>query len=103
AGRHAAVPYQNKLSFSMGSFYGGIVQYIGPVRFAASLDYCYIRNKVEFELPAEETVFKDDAWGSSFSLGIVFKGRGPVSLSIAPYMQIMWTKYDLGEVRSALT
>jgi hypothetical protein len=103
SGAHAGTPFRNKLRYSMASFYAGIVQYLGPVRISATLDYTYIRNKLEFEQPASLTVFKGNTWGSQFSIGYVLQGSGPVSLVIAPQIQINWKDLDLGPLQSTLT
>jgi hypothetical protein len=103
SGVHTGTLFRNKLRYSMASFYTGIVQYLGPVRISASLDFTYIRNRLEFEQPASLTVFTDNAWGSQFSIGYVLKGSGPASLVIAPQVQINWTDFNLGPLQSTLT
>ncbi len=103
SGTHTSVPFTNKLEYSMASFYTAAVQYLGPVRLSASIDYNYIRNKVNFQQPAVETVFKDNSWGSEFSMGLVLQGSGPVALLVAPFVQFNWANYDLGPMQTALT
>ena len=103
SGVHTGSPFRNKLRYSLASFYAGIVQYLGPIRVSASIDYNYIRNKLEFEQPASLTVFRDNAWGSQFSIGYVLQGSGPVSLVLAPQVQISWSDYNLGPLQSTLT
>ena len=95
--------YRNKLRYSMASLYAGIVQYLGPIRISASIDYNYVRNKLEFEQPASIAVLKDNAWGSQFSIGYVLQGSGPVSLVLAPQVQVNWSDFDLGPLQSTLT
>jgi hypothetical protein len=103
SGALSGVPFSNKLRHSNGSFYTGLVQYFGWLRLAATVDYNYVRNHVEFEEPNIETVFKTDSWGSHFSLGAVLKGSGSVSLVLAPFIQKSWTDFDLAPLREALT
>lgn len=102
SGNYMGTPFTNKLRYSMGSFYTGIVQYFGPVRLSATVDYNYIRNHLEFARPAVEAIFKDDSWGSVFSLGVVLNGSGPVSIGLLPFIQKNWSDFNLGPVQAAL-
>ncbi len=102
-GARAQRSFNNNLNFSISSFYGGIVQYYGPIRVSASIDYNYTRTKIDFEDPSILTTLKDKGWGSNFSLGYVLGGTGPVSLVIAPYVQIHWMDYDLTNFQNALS
>ena len=94
--------FKNKLTWSMSSFYGGIVQYLGPIRISASLDYNYTRTKLDFDKPAILNTLKDTGWGSTFSLGYVLNGSGGISLVFAPYAQFNWAKYDLSQLQATL-
>jgi hypothetical protein len=102
-GVRSEIDFRNSLKTSINSFFGGLVQYYGHVRLSASVDYNVTVSKVEFDDPAIFTTFKDSGWGSSFSLGYVFRGSGPISLVIAPYAQLQWGDYDLTEFRDAIT
>jgi len=102
-GSHSQVSFYNNLNFSLSSFYGGIIQYYGPVRISASIDYNYTRTKIDFEDPSILTTLKDKGWGSNFSLGYVLGGNGPVSLVIAPYVQVHWMDYDLTHFQNILS
>lgn len=96
--------FGNSLTFSMSSFYGGIVRYLGPVvRISASIEYNYTKMKLDFEEPSLRNNISDNGWGSTFSLGYVLKGRGSISFIIAPYVQLNWTDYNLAQLQSALT
>jgi len=103
SGIHSGTPFRNKLRYSLASMYAGIVQYLGPIRVAASIDYNLVKNKLEFEQPASITAFKDNTWGSTFSIGYVLQGSGPVSLVLAPQVQISWSDYNLGPLQSTIT
>lgn len=87
--------FYNMYSTSLSSFYAGLVQYYGPIRLAASMDYKTVRTKLDFEDPTILTSVKSEGWASTFSLGLVIGGSGPVSLVIAPYVQVQWSEADL--------
>lgn len=95
--------FYNSLSCSLSSFYAGLVQYLGTVRVSAAMDYTYMRTKVEFEDPVILTHLKDKGWGSTFSIGYVLGGKGPISLVFAPYAQFHWSEYDLSPLQDLLT
>lgn len=102
-GSRAQRAFYNNLNWSVSSFYAGLVQYYGPIRISASMDYNYTRTKIDFEDPAILTTLNDKGWGSTFSLGFVLGGSGPVSLVIAPYAQFHWMEYDLSDFQNVLT
>ncbi|HLF63727.1 MAG TPA: hypothetical protein VI603_08240 [Saprospiraceae bacterium] len=103
SGSRSQLTFNNKLNCSLSSFYVGLVQYYRPVRISASVDYNYMRTKLDFEDPSLLTTLKDQAWGSTFSLGFVLSGTGNVSLVLAPYAQFHWTKYDMTQLHDVLT
>ena len=102
-GTRAGLDFRNSLNISINSFFTGVVQYYGPIRMSASLDYNYTILKVEFDDPTTFTTLKNYGWGSSFSIGYVFRGAGPISLVIAPYTQLHWSKYDLSAFGNVIT
>ena len=95
--------FRNHLNWSISSFYAGLVQYLDPIRISVSMDYNYTIAKLKFEEPAILTTLDDHGWGSSFSIGYVFRGSGTISLVIAPYVQLQWGDYDLAPLQNALT
>lgn len=95
--------FYNSLSCSISSFYTGLVQYYGSMRISASVDYNYMRTKVDFEDPSILTTLSETGWGSTFSIGYVIGGTGPISLVLAPYAQFHWTDYDLTPLQDILT
>lgn len=94
---------RNNLTTSLASFYTGLVQYYGPIRIAGTIDYSYVRMKMDFQEPAKLTVLSSNGWSSQFSAGVVFGGKGSVSLVISPFVQVSWTDYGISELRESLS
>ena len=102
AGSENQRAFNNDLTLSISSFYAGLVQYVGPIRLSGSIDYSYVRTKLDFENPSLLTTLSNDGWGSTFSLGYVLKGTGSISLILAPYAQFNWKDYSLVPMQSVL-
>lgn len=91
------------LFFRYSSISLGFENYLGKFGYGASLDANWARFRMEVTGREDRFIVTNPfAWGSHFHLSYNIDSGDLLTISIKPYLQIPWTKFDLYELEQEL-
>ena len=96
-------PYENQLTYEFQAISGGVFGHLGPVSVGGTLDYNFMRIKLNFYEPDLDNAIKDNLFSSDFVLTYTFPSDGVVSLALQPYVRVNWGQYDITPLYEVLT
>lgn len=92
-----SLTYKISNQFLTGSF--GLSANAGIIGFGSSIDYNINQMQLDFEQMFDHK-HKFNGWSNRVFLNIETPGSNNVSLSIQPYAQFFWKKWDLRDVQA---
>jgi hypothetical protein len=93
----------NSVNFSLNSTSIGIEHYLDDIGIGGTIDRNIFLAKAKLDTDEERLeVLREPGWSSQFYFIYSPKTRNNIGISIKPYAQVHWTKYNLSELENHL-